>query len=190
MRFYLNYRGRLPSNGSPKQKHDLRLRFHPQLVQLWNQTPLSGFVSYVGRKAEKEPAVRHDDFSIIEQVGQNFFAPLVTDKLNLVCELSVTMLRPEQPGGVISGGDIDNRLKTLFDALSMPPNANQIPSDIEANDPANPVYCLLKDDNLISSVSVRCDRLLDATEPSEVLLFIHVTVRATQMTFGNIGISG
>jgi hypothetical protein len=53
-----------------------------------------------------------------------------------------------------------------------------------------PVLCLLQDDNLISSVAVQCDRLLDPSGPGEVLLLIHVVVRATQMTFANVGISG
>jgi hypothetical protein len=82
--------------------------------------PLSGHVALIGRTAVREASVRSEGISVIEEVGQNHFAPLVTDKLHLICDLKVTMLRPGEPGGVISVGDIDNRLKTLFDALSIP----------------------------------------------------------------------
>ena len=42
----------------------------------------------------------------------------------------IFMLRPEVPGAIITqGGDIDNRLKTLFDALRMPQNENELPKD-------------------------------------------------------------
>ena len=41
MHFHLNYRGSLPSNGTPKQKHCLRMHFHEQLKHLWSQKPLS-----------------------------------------------------------------------------------------------------------------------------------------------------
>ena len=189
MQFFLNYRGPLPSNGSPKTKHDLRLHFHEQLAQLWNQKPLNAHIAYIGRTATNEAAVRHDGISIVESVGMHHFAPLVTEKLDLICGLAITMLRPEEPGGLISGGDIDNRLKTLFDALSMPPHPNQIPPEAEARPSTDPLLCLLKDDNLISSVSVQCDRLLDPSTPAEVILVIRVSVRATRMTYGNIGIS-
>jgi len=190
MRFYLTYRGQLASNGTPTQKHDLRRHFHRQLGELWKQKPLSGHLAYIGRTATVEASTRHDDgFSVIESIGEHHFAPLVTDKLDLLCELEITMLRPEEPGSIISGGDIDNRLKTLFDALSVPPYLNQIPPQIEQTSPADPMLCLVKDDHLISSVSVRCDRLLDASKRNEVMLLIHVEVRATRVTFGNIGIS-
>ena len=190
MHFYLNYRGTLPSNGSPTQKHVLRQHFHDQLKELWNHKPLSEYVAYIGRDAVEEASVRHDDgFSVIEVMGNSYFAPLVTDKLDLLCELDITMLRPEEPGRVISGGDIDNRLKTLFDALSMPSHPNQIPAGIASNDANDPVFCLLKDDNLISSVTVRCDRLLDPKAPKEVVLLIRASLHATRMTFGNLGLS-
>ena len=40
MKFLLNYRGPLKSNGKPKDKHELRKYFHPQLEDLWKRLPL------------------------------------------------------------------------------------------------------------------------------------------------------
>ena len=77
--------------------------------------------------------------------------------MNAVAELSMTRLRPEPPGGLVTqGGDIDNRLKTLFDALSMPRHAGALPSELIDPD-ENPLCCLLKDDGLIVSLSVRTE---------------------------------
>jgi hypothetical protein len=49
------------------------------------------------------------------------FVPLVTAELSLLCNLEILMLRRVDPGKLIqSSGDIDNRIKTLFDALQIP----------------------------------------------------------------------
>ena len=65
------------------------------------------------------------------------------------------ILRPEKPGGIIvQSGDIDNRLKTLFDALCLPPQTNQIPKDEGLSINESPMYCLLEDDSLITSIKV------------------------------------
>jgi hypothetical protein len=54
-----------------------------------------------------------------ERLGYNF-VPLVTEQIRLFCGISVLFLRPSMPGDVMLSGDLDNRLKTLFDALRMP----------------------------------------------------------------------
>jgi hypothetical protein len=41
----------------------------------------------------------------------------------------ITLLRPEAPGNIVTqGGDIDNRLKTLLDALKVPNLPNALPT--------------------------------------------------------------
>lgn len=50
--------------------------------------------------------------------------------MNGIAELSITLLRPEPPGGLITQGwDLDDRLNTLFDALTMPRHSNALPSN-------------------------------------------------------------
>lgn len=51
-----------------------------------------------------------------ERAGQPFI-PLVTEELGLRCKLDILFLRPENPGSLFVRGDLDNRLKTLFDGL-------------------------------------------------------------------------
>ena len=188
MQFHLYYRGPLASNGTRKQKHELRMHFHKQLRDLWKQLPLIDHVGLIGQPAMDQLRAKHEHVYIVEKLGETHFAPLVTDRLHLICDLSITMLRPEEPGSLISKGDIDNRLKTLFDALSKPPHENQLVDDSAAHTADAPVFCLLKDDNLISSLSVRCDRLLDPESPAEVILIIDVNIRATRQIWANVGI--
>jgi hypothetical protein len=85
---------------------------------------------------------------------------------------------------LIQGGDIDNRLKTLFDALRMPNNlsetGNQKPDENET-----PFFVLLEDDSLISELRVVTDQLLllpkeREIRPQEALLVITVKIEVTQ----------
>lgn len=184
MEFTLHYRGDLKANRGPKDKQVIRRHFHSQLKLLWQQLPLSEHRTLLGENQ------REGDVSIFKQVGNFNFAPLVCQKLNLVAELSITLLRPEAPGSLITqGGDIDNRLKTLFDALTMPIQASQIPQDDLPSVDETPFFCLLEDDNLIIKVSVATDRLLEPCKStSEVEMNVHVRARPTRQSWANMGL--
>ena len=182
MRFRLHYKGPLKSNGRAKDKQRLRRAFLPQLRDLWDRRPL------VDQKAE---FLRSDyELSAIKSVREWNFASVVNSKNNLVAELDILVLDPEEPGAVITqGGDIDNRLKTLFDALSIP-RKNQIPDDDAPAHDEDPFHCLLEDDNLITGVRVTVDRLLGESEgSSDVAVVICVDVRCTRLTMENLGFS-
>ena len=96
------------------------------------------------------------------QLDHMFLCP-ATFANRTVANISITLLRPEPPGNiVVEGGDIDNRLKTIFDALRVP-KLHEIPSG-ETDAIARmrpPFHCLLEDDKLITSVSVKTAQLLD-----------------------------
>lgn len=102
----------------------------------------------------------------------------------MVAELDVTLLRPEAPGSVITqGGDIDNRLKTLLDALRMPKTDAEIPKGDTPGQDEGPFFCLLEDDNLVTHLSVTTDRLLVPVQHHlEVVAFLHVRVKVTRAT--------
>ena len=147
---------------------------------LWEQEPLCHCKEWL------------KDESIIKSVEGRTFVPLVNSAKHLHAELDITMLRPGQPGAIIGcGGDIDNRLKTLFDALRYPKDKNELQQQPDASWPIEePFYCLLEDDILITKVGVEVDRLLNSPAPNEteVLLLIKVTIRATVATWGNAGV--
>ena len=185
MEFRLIYDGPLKTNAGIRDKHILRKAFHEQLRILWAQPPLIDFIDYLNA-----PSTNRNE-SIIIGVDDYRFVPLVCQKLHLICELEITLLRPEPPGAVITqGGDIDNRLKTLFDSLRMPKNINEIPTLPLDEKQTDPIYCLLEDDNLITKVSVTTDRLLrNNAKQNDVVMLIHVVTKAVKTIWGNMGLA-
>lgn len=182
MEFTLYYRGPLKPNGDRKEKHRLRQYFHHQLKKLWTRIPLSeqSYLLYDPGPYATSAIKRIDDFR---------FASLVNTPLHLTAELRITLLRPGQPGDIIThGGDIDNRLKTLFDALKIP-ERNELPGNMKPWPGENPFFCLLEDDKLITSISVATYRLLDPlAKNEEVVLFLHVQTKATKATNENLAL--
>jgi len=107
--------------------------------------------------------------------------------MKTVAELEVHVLRPEPPGSLLTqGGDIDNRLKTLFDSLTMPRHLNQLPSGVFPTPDETPFFSLLEDDNLVTSVTVHYDQLLEpVSDSSQVDLTVRVQIRALMRLWGN-----
>jgi hypothetical protein len=96
----------------------------------------------------------------------------------LKCSLDVLFLRPEIAGKLFEGGDIDNRLKTLFDALRLPKNGEGM-GPVSKDTDEGPIYCLLEDDSLITEVRIVTDQLLflprkEETSPNDAFLVIDV----------------
>lgn len=167
MEFRLKYEGPLKTNGSKNHKHAIRTVFHNQLKELWEHPPLKAY------KEELDKDVKPPIFT--KKVGDYRFAYIISYGLELAAEIDILLMRPEAPGKIISSGDIDNRLKTLFDALRCPNNSDELPTDIEPSNNEDPFFCLMEDDSLITRVTVTCDRLLESVvDPSYVFSVIHV----------------
>ena len=80
-------------------------------------------------------------------VGKFTFLPLVTQRLNLIAALQIHFLRRQEPRAIVStGGDIDNRIKTLLDALRVPSNVSELLPNDSPNTDEYPFYCLLEDE--------------------------------------------
>lgn len=114
-----------------------------------------------------------------------WFRPLVRDSYALHCGLKISFLRKEPPGKVYQGGDIDGRIKTILDALTMPQHKEQIIEHTSTE--TAPIFCLLQDDSLVSGLDVQSERLLtDQNHPADyVKLLIEVDVRVRQATIYN-----
>ena len=181
MKFRLHYRGLLKSDGDRTEKQRLRRCLLPQLRNLWEQRPL-----VIQKDQFLDPRY---ELTAIKQVNGWNFTSIVNSTNHLIAGLDIVLLRPQESGAVITqGGDIDNRLKTLLDALSIPP-AGQIPPGDRPGPDEDPFHCLLEDDSLITGVSVTSDRLLGPSKPGEVLLLIRVDVSCTMATLENLGVS-
>lgn len=181
MRFTLVYQGVLPASGSAIEKQRIREVLHVQLKELWKLDPLEGRARYLEPESN-DPG----SFSILNSRYGHVWAPLVCDKLCLQADIDVQMLRPELPGGIVtSGGDIDNRLKTLFDALSMPQQQQQVTDGARSSSATDPTFTLLEDDKLITRVAVETDRWLAAPAPDQVHLTMRVILRAQRVINAN-----
>ncbi len=100
------------------------------------------------------------------------------------------LLRIDQPGASIWSGDVDNRLKTLIDALTLP-KANDGYAELSPDRYEDPFFCLLEDDSLLSRISVETDRLLDFPNDSDqsfAQVMVTVSIRPNTLTFANIGL--
>lgn len=180
MRFRLIYSGPL----RPRKQINLpdlnriRKKLHPQLKLLWTLDPLSQIdegVSKVLYDLEEERA------------GINF-RPIVCKRLALVAHLDVLYLRPQPPGWVIEkGGDIDNRLKTLLDALRLPSIQEIKSGKLDAPEGEDTFYCLLQDDSLITKISFETDRLMSEHDKDAALVILQVTIgKSKAMAFNDI----
>lgn len=182
----LYYRGSLRANGGPVEKQAIRRAFHRQLRELWQQKPLRTFAPTLLAGVRQS-----NEFWSLRGLSPFTFAPLVTAETRQIAELHITFMRPEEPGSLITqGGDIDNRLKTLFDALRIPKAVGELPAGDQPAADEDPLYCLLEDDNLVTSIHVQAERLLDANvHKNEVILLIRVRTLLTEMVWGNIGLA-
>lgn len=185
MRFTLYYRGLLKSNRGARDKQILRRHFHAQLRELWTHKPLSGFRAKPLDKSREDQTT-----NIVRRIGDFEFAPLVCERVSLVAELSVTLFRPQAPGALVgSGGDVDNRLKTLLDALKVPSEPNALPQNDSPRPDEAPFHCLLEDDKLVTRLAVTTERLLEpGLDPNEVLLLVGVKTRVVETIWGNLGL--
>lgn len=189
MLFTLAYRGPLKSNGSPHDKHQIRAAMHWQLKQLWNYPPLNGQIDL---KQELLESWNIKPTPVVSKEHKQFqFAPVFRKEQSVLVELEILLLRAEPPGSVIvSRGDLDNRLKTLFDALRVPSNGSELPSEAAPAEGQTPFLCLLEDDAQIVKINVETDVLLEpVTSQMEVQLFVRVRTRLSKVTYGNLGLA-
>jgi hypothetical protein len=74
--------------------------------------------------------------------------------------ITITFLRPEPPGAIVTqGGDIDNRMKTLLGASKIPDGLLALPPSGSPAAEERPLFYLLEDDNLVTDLTIKSDRL-------------------------------
>jgi hypothetical protein len=115
---------------------------------------------------------------------------LVAKELHLVASIQIVMLRPEPEGRIfLRGGDIDNRLKTLLDALKMPNEVAALPDQAAPAPDESPFFCLLEDDSLITNIDIKTFHWLEpeVQDSDEVVLLLHVETRVARVVLGNVG---
>lgn len=197
LEFTLRYRGLLPSASQSdprtKIKQHIRRKLNIQLAELWHmQLTLVRFRDKLA-KLEFPPnrkELRLGRYHSLKKVGDFWWLPLVSRESYCTCEVSVVFLRHGYPGEVITpSGDLDNRLKTLFDGLRMPQNEAELAGDAPRASGSPLMFCLLEDDGLITKVSIEAKRLLGRRSQrarNEVELSIDVLVKANSLAFRQV----
>jgi hypothetical protein len=178
--FHLIYQGRLPAAGQSstraREKQDIRKVFHRQLMTLWGTQP---FLSWFKNDASSERLP--DRYA---RCGFRFL-PLISQWFTAACALDILFLRRDGPGSLVrSGGDIDNRIKVLFDALRMPQTCDEVCGDLPASD-ENPFFCLLEDDKLITKVQVETNWLLTPPRENEHIHDVHLVIQVKTLVTGS-----
>jgi hypothetical protein len=221
MRFRLTYEGELRSNQRDPQggqydrlathKQGIRKKFHTQLQRLWetskflkeagvdktavhlrpSQVSAALGVGYTGLLPRPLIPLREYVSSNFESNGYRF-VPLVCEEFSLLCSLDILFLRRDFPQGVVSAGDLDNRVKTLIDTLRVPKSANELKGHETPADGEDPFFCLLEDDDLVTSLSVESGMLLDPPVNGDggdarVKLIIAVELKPDDVTLFNLG---
>ena len=206
LQFRLLYSGELlgasKTNTRADLKHAVRRQLHPQLRRLWKansavrqslatQVELSeglraasGVLSRSATMKKSMDELIETGINRIAAKWERFgyrFVPLITEELSVRCSVDLLFLRPETPGMLMKGGDLDARLKTLFDALRLPSDQSES-GGIGPQEDENPFFCLLEDDKLISEVHLTTDELLvlpkdREVKPNDAFLVIHVKTK-------------
>jgi hypothetical protein len=156
MNFTLFYSGPIRSGNSKDIRHinDIRLSISPQIRRLYECEPLKS------HKVNCEPGSSDGYFKTYVNVEERSYSALVNPSIEAVCQLSVTFFEAEGTLSVASQiGDVDNKTKTLLDALRLPQKTDipKIPHSQET------IHCLLFDDALLWGVDIKRRRLLDSS---------------------------
>lgn len=207
MKFRLIFHGQIPSAGNKSRPNDaarIRKQFSSQLKFLWEnnkklkdlqenaflEVPSSNTIVDPSLVTPRQKYNRNRQgwrplLDCREYKDYNFL-PLVTESLSLGCEIDILMLRQEEPGVLISQtGDIDGRVKVLFDALRMPKDQElDVTKDTNRPDPEEINYCLLEDDSLITGFTIDTDRLLFPETEHQHECHIVMEVKVNVLTAG------
>jgi hypothetical protein len=219
MKFTLIYDGPLPAGDGKRAFYaaQIRNKLHVQMRDLWDNhiifrqlartartitNPGAGY--YVGSEPIWTPAKLSDydgpipplmqgQVNFCEPIvvaGAGLFLPIVRHSLYLACAIDILFLRHEEPMHLFKlGGDIDNRIKCFFDALTIP-SADQAKAGEAPY--AEPLCCLLEDDILISDFSIRTGRLLGNDEKAryDVRIQADITIKVLRVMDQNLCLVG
>jgi hypothetical protein len=191
-------------------KHEIRRVFHAQLKQLWatnkflsthtvdlsdSHSSTRPIADNASRWAGELPQTK---VPFSEALANGYkehgyrFVPLVCESFSLLCSLRILFLRRDMPGSVVTAGDIDNRLKTVIDALRRPRNLQELAGNENPQNGEDPFFVLLEDDKGVTHLEVETDTLLDppvSDKDADVALarlVITVELKPYNLTYFNL----
>lgn len=181
MRFTLTYDGPLPASGNDKAGAPpsklatiwaMREHFAPQLENLYRHHPVM--------MGDGGSAVRAAYGYVRRPIPRNGleFVSVVRADMGLTCGLAIKFLVNHEPGSVITQtGDLDNRLKTLLDALRLP---RDLPQEFKGHQPStSPFPCLLEDDSMVTAIAITTERWFNAANRAENEVHLELSVKVS-----------
>lgn len=174
MKITLTHLGEVPGNKRPPEKIDaIRQDFHAQLAKLWGHHQLAVLKEWLDSGfAAGAPDYRR-------KLGGRTYLPIASDRIGARVRLSILLLSGVHPRNpAYHAGDIDNRFKSLIDALSVPCQASLIPRKAPQRD----TICLMSDDSLIDELKVRTAPFLAQDNPSKSLAIVEAKIVAGKQT--------
>jgi hypothetical protein len=191
LNIHLTYRGPLVTCSRSETRADekarLRRHFSPQLERHWRMAPdlkdkspdflmeativRARFLEFIGGFPLNEYYKPFLEYQGGEAKYQ--FIPTIAHAQREQCDLEIRWLRNEETGAIYCNGDIDGRLKTLFDALRMP---HSIEEARLADQPSGSCYCLLEDDAMIRHLTIMTGRLLEQM-PNPTDIHMEITAK-------------
>jgi hypothetical protein len=199
----VSYGQRRASRTATKRIHwpliNIRKEFHEQLKHLWstnqflhNHTvfPEYGPLNFpVGSSTGVWGGGEERKISLIDYTAGRYhefgyrFVPLVREDN----KYSVFTQRHSWH----QAGDLDNRVKTIIDALRRPRNANELVGYENPGPGEDPFYCPLEDDSRVTHLEVETDTLLDPitsdnADQRRAHLIITVEIRPMNVTMFNL----
>jgi hypothetical protein len=181
-------------------KHAIRREFHPQLKQLWKTNARLSRMAQMhgihtlppGTDAEiegRDIVIKKAQEGFFAEMGKRYqrggfnFVPLVEQSLSLRVSIDILFLRRDQHPLIKEGGDLDNRLKTLFDALRVPETTDGLGGNPQEGE--DPFFVFLQDDCLISEIRLSTDNLLmlpnhKAPDAKDAFLVIDVRLKPVE----------
>lgn len=202
--FRLEYKGPLHSSQATKKTdrkkeiHDIRRAFHEQLKRPWKSNEVLRMASRLNFRAlpfrgqvmdlgDGRPRRQDPDWAVTKRHKNDrdiYFIPLVirAARMALTCELKIHMgWREKKQGGILEptpeGFDLDNRLKGLMDALTIPQD-NQLPDDV-SGDPEPYFLTLLEDDGFVTRIEISTDPLGLPKRQDEKDAYVEIDIQVT-----------
>jgi hypothetical protein len=206
MKFTLIFDGQLPAGQSRRASYaaEIRNKLHPQMRDLWDTHIIMRQLAHEGRVNKQRmgdlalkmsgptlpdyagpaPPLKEHEMDLCDPItvpGFGACLPIVRNSFYLACAVDILFLRYEEPFRLFEqGGDIDNRLKCFFDALTIPK-----PEQAErgVGPCADPLCCLLENDHLISDFSIHTGRLLGKCDKgaSDVRIQADITIKVLRV---------
>jgi hypothetical protein len=164
LKITLTYQGILPASKRPPEKIDqIRQEFHRQLNKIWGRDQLAILEEWRDNKF----SAGAPDFR--KQFGNITYLPIASEEIHARVRLTLTLykgIREDHPA--YSHGDIDNRAKSIIDALCVPVQQSRIPNCAPLRD----TICLMSDDSLVDTLTVETASLLAENDPTITLAVV------------------